>query len=588
VILSVPSGTPVSGGNVRLTENGQNVYGAVITRVSNAASGDFGVVLAIDTSASMKGKSINSAIAAARAIAAQRTGQQQLGVITFNQTPSVLLPLTSNQAEIDSALSRTPTTGGHTAIYDALSAAIEQLQAAHIAAGAVILLSDGDDYGSTISEHGVAAEARAAHISLDTVGIRNRYFDPSSLSALARDGGGDFQAAQSSQLTRVFTSLLGRLEQQYVVHFRSLALPGTNAKLSVEVSGLGTADLSYEAPSAPGALVVNRPKPKSFWVSSTALVVVGVGAALLCALAFVILFVPRRRRSALRRRIGEFTAQMPPVAAAEVVEFASDRKRSPFAVLELLLEGMRWWPRFKENVEIAGFSRQPVDLVAITLAATLLVAIGVGIASGLPVLSLIALPLGPLALHALVRNRLHRQRELFRDQLGAHLEELASAMRAGHGLVSGLAAMVRSASEPSKGEWNRVLADEQLGKPLEVAMQSLARRMDCDEVEQMALVASLHQRTGGNMAEVLDRVADGVRERAELRRELQALTSQARLSRWVVTALPPAVATVVMIVNPHYLRPLFHTTGGNIMLVIAVVLLILGSLVMRALTDIKV
>ena len=101
-------------------------------------------------------------------------------------------------------------------------------------------------------------------------------------------------------------------------------------------------------------------------------------------------------------------------------------------------------------------------------------------------------------------------------------------------------------------------------------------------------MAALHHRTGGNMAEVLERVADSVRERAELRRELQALTAQARLSRYVVTALPPVVIALVALINPGYARPLFHTPAGVVLVFVASGLVISGSFVMRAITNIKV
>jgi tight adherence protein B len=161
-------------------------------------------------------------------------------------------------------------------------------------------------------------------------------------------------------------------------------------------------------------------------------------------------------------------------------------------------------------------------------------------------------------------------------------------MRAGHSLVTAITSMARAASEPSKGEWTRVVADEQLGQSLEVAMRPMAIRMDSDDVGQVALVAALHQRTGGNMAEVLECVADSVRERAELRRELQSLTAQARLSRYVVTALPPAVTGMIALINPDYIRPLFQTTAGVVLIFIATGLVICASLIMRAITDIKV
>ena len=118
-------------------------------------------------------------------------------------------------------------------------------------------------------------------------------------------------------------------------------------------------------------------------------------------------------------------------------------------------------------------------------------------------------------------------------------------------------------------------------------MSPLATRMGSEDIGQVALVAALHTRTGGNMAEVLERVADSVRERAELRRELRALTAQARLSRYVVTSLPVVVAGAIGLINPNYLRPLFHTTAGVVLVFIAGALLLAASLVMRSITDVK-
>jgi tight adherence protein B len=112
--------------------------------------------------------------------------------------------------------------------------------------------------------------------------------------------------------------------------------------------------------------------------------------------------------------------------------------------------------------------------------------------------------------------------------------------------------------------------------------------MKSDDIGQVALVAALHKRTGGNMAEVLERVADSVRERAELRRELHALTAQARISRFIVTALPPVVAGAIGLLNPNYIRPLFDTGTGMTLVFLALVMLIVASVIMRAITNIKV
>jgi tight adherence protein B len=79
-----------------------------------------------------------------------------------------------------------------------------------------------------------------------------------------------------------------------------------------------------------------------------------------------------------------------------------------------------------------------------------------------------------------------------------------------------------------------------------------------------------------------------VRERAELRRELHALTAQARLSRYIVTSLPLLVAGAIALINPGYVRPLFHTPAGVTLLFVAIGMLVVASIVMRAITDIKV
>jgi tight adherence protein B len=585
LVLSVSDHGSLAASQVHVAENGRPIGGAVLSPISRAAVRDFGVILLIDVSPSMQGQPLVNAMAAARALARQRTGNQQLGVLAFDEDTKVVLAPTANGPAIARALAKAPPVGPGTHIYDALSAAVQQLAAARVAAGAVILLSDGADRGSATSERTVAAAARATHISLYTVGVRDSTFDSSSLTMLARDGAGQFVEASASQLRSVFTRLEAGLTSAYVLHYRSGAPLGRQVEASIRVDGVpGTVTLKYTSPAPPFAFSVKRPHPKSFWLSTLALVLSSCAAALLVGLALFAFLAPRLRRGELRRRIGEFTAG----AISEPSDNATAPATSRLPALERLLERTRWWSHFKEDVEIARIDRQPVELVARTALGTIALAVLLGLALGTPVLSILALLLGPLALKSSVKRRLRKQRELFGEQLSNHLQELASAMRAGHSLVTAITSMARAASEPSKGEWARVVADEQLGQPLEVAMRPMAQRMDSDDVGQVALVAALHQRTGGNMAEVLERVADSVRDRGELRRELHSLTAQARLSRYVVTALSPAVAGMIVLINPAYVRPLLDTTAGVVLVFIAVGLVVTASLIMRAITDIKV
>ncbi len=160
-------------------------------------------------------------------------------------------------------------------------------------------------------------------------------------------------------------------------------------------------------------------------------------------------------------------------------------------------------------------------------------------------------------------------------------------MRSGRSIVGGMAAVAESAAEPLEGEFDRVLADERLGKPLEEGLQKIAKRMGSDDVDQFALIAALNRRSGSNVAEALDRVAEGARERADLSRELKALTSQAKISSRVLTALPALMLAAIELLDPGYAKPLFDTTLGIVVMCLCAVMVTCGWLVMRKIVDVE-
>jgi tight adherence protein B len=148
--------------------------------------------------------------------------------------------------------------------------------------------------------------------------------------------------------------------------------------------------------------------------------------------------------------------------------------------------------------------------------------------------------------------------------------------------------VVDDSPEPSHTEFRRVVADEQLGVPLEDAIETVAERMNSTDLRQVGLVAALQHETGGNTAEVLDSVAETVRERFELRRLVKTLTAQGRMSRWILTGLPVLLLVVITVLNPGYIEPLYTHTAGKVLLVIAAIMVTAGSLVIRKIIDIKV
>jgi tight adherence protein B len=165
---------------------------------------------------------------------------------------------------------------------------------------------------------------------------------------------------------------------------------------------------------------------------------------------------------------------------------------------------------------------------------------------------------------------------------------VASALRSGHSFAGSLAVVVDSGSEPMKSEMQRVVADEQLGVPIQDSLAIVAQRMASREVEQLALVAELQREAGGNAAEVIDQVAETVRERFDLKRLIKTLTTQGRMSRAIVSALPVFIFVVIRLESPDYFHPLTSTTGGRVVLGLAALWAVLGSLVIKRIVEIEV
>jgi tight adherence protein B len=112
--------------------------------------------------------------------------------------------------------------------------------------------------------------------------------------------------------------------------------------------------------------------------------------------------------------------------------------------------------------------------------------------------------------------------------------------------------------------------------------------MKSRDLEQVALVAALQRESGGNSAEVLDRVSETIRERAALRRLVRTLTAQGRMARWIVSLLPVGLLLIISVLNHDYMDPLFTKTSGRIMFGFAAVMVVTGSLVIKRIINIKV
>ena len=249
--------------------------------------------------------------------------------------------------------------------------------------------------------------------------------------------------------------------------------------------------------------------------------------------------------------------------------------------------GLRSWQRFENDVEVGGITISPLALLFWTIVGGIVASL----VAAIVLQSLWGLLVGlaaPFVTRFFVAHKVKKVKSAFDEQLPDNLDVLAGAMRTGHSIMGAMSVMVESADQPSKSEFRRVLQDEQLGVPLDDALMVMARRMESYDTEQVAMVMKLQREAGGNTAEVLDRVAETIRGRMELRRLVTVLTAQARISRWILTSLPIFLLLVLTFTGGDYLDPLLHTTVGQVFLAIGVVLVMIGSYSIKKIAEVEV
>jgi len=196
--------------------------------------------------------------------------------------------------------------------------------------------------------------------------------------------------------------------------------------------------------------------------------------------------------------------------------------------------------------------------------------LGLGLALAVPLVT--RLVLGLMAAH---------RKQVFADQLDDSLQLMSSSLRAGHSLMQALASVGRDGEEPTAGEFARVINEARVGRELASALKETAARMDSEDFVWVTQAIAINREAGGNLAEVLDRVGQTIRERNQIRRQVRSLSAEGKLSAYVLVALPLAVTAFLSITNPSYLVKFTESLTGYVLIAAAVVLLAVGAVWMR-------
>jgi tight adherence protein B len=254
-----------------------------------------------------------------------------------------------------------------------------------------------------------------------------------------------------------------------------------------------------------------------------------------------------------------------------------------------VVEKYQLGPKLATLMEQAGLSWPPARMIHLTI-----MTLGSVLAIGwlflpLPKLVVLGVALAAACLpwvyvYRKRKARLHKFEELFPETL----EFISRSMRAGHAFSVSLEMIHREFPEPVSGEFRRTFEEHNLGLPIEVALQKLSKRVPSLDVHFFVSAVLLQKRTGGNLAEILDKLAYVIRERFKLRGRIRAVSAHGKMTATALSLIPVAVAVLMFYTNPEYVKFFFTDDVGQIMLGSAVALQLIGYGIMQKIVKIEV
>lgn len=327
-----------------------------------------------------------------------------------------------------------------------------------------------------------------------------------------------------------------------------------------------------------------------FWSSTSGLLVV---LALVFVAAFVVAVMligtgeRKRREQSLLRVLGR---RRRPVSEGPQPKEA----RSHWVPSQLAEVGQRFAvatgfsASLDERLEQAGIKMLAGEFLTLVVLAALAGAVFGALILPNIIFVLLVAAVGAAVPFVWLRRARRKRQNALNDQLADTLSILASSLRAGYSFLQALDTVAKEIGEPSAHEFQRVVAEIRLGRPIDEALIAMAQRVGSDDLKWAVIAINVQRQVGGNLAEVLDIVANTVRERGYLRRLVRVLSAEGRLSIAILSALPFLLLLYEAVVNPEYVKLLFTHPLGIVMLIAGAVAMSLGVFWMTRIVRIDV
>ncbi len=294
-----------------------------------------------------------------------------------------------------------------------------------------------------------------------------------------------------------------------------------------------------------------------------------------------------RRRRDFRRQLEAVTGR-DDVAAGDLTTTTILRERDESSAIDSVLTALPQFRDLKVLLEQADLNWTPGTFVMISfgLAAALFASAFILSQRILP--AALAAFAGFAFPYMYVRRLRTRRIRRFEEQFPEAIDLLGRSIRAGHAFPTGLKVVAEESPDPMGMEFRQIFEEQKFGLPLEDSLLGMADRVDLVDVRIFITAILIQREVGGNLAEILDKIAYTIRERFTLQRQIRVYTAQGRLTGYILAALPILLGLAITALNPTYMAILFEDPMGKFLIALAAILQFVGFLLIHRIIDIEI
>jgi len=577
--------------NFILYENKTAVKDFDVRKISEISE-PIGIVLVLDTSGSMKGKPINDAIEAAATFINEMRGIDRIAVVGFADEVTVYSNFTSNKEQLRSVINNM-SASGETSLFDGVETGLELFNITnYFKHKYIIVLSDGADTISKSGVNDVIINAGAKGVIIYSIALLSGEFNPEDIQNISESTGGTLlQTENSEDLIGFYKNISEKIRNQYKLSYTSSFPNEKTFNLQIVIEKSGVKDfitISYENPFSivsESAVLVSTQDSQSvasikiidiWWMKLIIYILIFVSVTLLIYIGSIIM-IPSKQDLKNGTNLHLYNIS----DKGLIPDSDENKKRFRFSskflnFLSKVFARRGFGDLFEQKLRRAGISISGSRFVAFHIISVIIATLTVFLLTKNFLTTLVVVLFIILAPFLVINFKTGQRIKKFNEQLPDTLQLIEGALKAGYSLNQSLGMVINETKPPISDEFRFTINEIRMGLTEKDALENMAKRINSELFNWVVLAINIQRDVGGNLAEIMDIIANTIREKDRVLRQIKALTAEGKLSAYVLIGLPIILGVALSILNREYISVLFTTRIGLLMIFLAMGLMIAG------------